>query len=340
LAHTARAAAGKRSILIFGENELQQTQFVMRPEEGGYGIDGLWNDDFHHACRVAATGYAEAYYGDYAGSPRELISALRLNYLYQGQWNARQTKYRGTPSRNVAAPHFVHFLQNHDQVSNSTRGLRTHLLTSPGRHRALTALLLLGPQTPMLFMGQEFAASNPFLYFADHEADLAALVRQGRHEFMEQFPSIIGFDSISPLPDPADPSTFEISKLNWDESRRNVEQIALHRDLIALRKEDTVFSRQDQRMIEGSVAGPEAFILRWFEDTGDDRLGLFNLGRELDFHPLSEPLFAPPPDRRWKMFWSSDDPCYGGMGTPPFNETGGLIPGPAAVVFKASQTIY
>ncbi len=167
-------------------------QYVVHPEAGGYGIDGLWNDDFHHACRVAATGNREGYYSDYAGSPQELISAIRLGHLYQGQWNARQGKPRGSQSRNIAAPHFVHFLQNHDQVANSARGLRTHALTTPGRQRALTALLLLGPQTPMLFMGQEFAASNPFLYFADHEPELAKLVCQGRCTFMSQFPSFAG----------------------------------------------------------------------------------------------------------------------------------------------------
>ena len=121
-------------------------------------------------------GTSEAYYRDYAGTPQELISAIRHGHLYQGQWNARQAKPRGRPSANVSAANFVHFLQNHDQVANSAAALRTHLLTTPGRHRALTALLLLGPQTPMLFMGQEFSASNPFYYFADHEPELAKLV--------------------------------------------------------------------------------------------------------------------------------------------------------------------
>ncbi|HEY3395755.1 MAG TPA: malto-oligosyltrehalose trehalohydrolase [Lacipirellulaceae bacterium] len=335
LTRAARAAAGKRSIVIFGENERQQTQYVLPPEDGGYGIDGLWNDDFHHACRVAATGNAEAYYRDYRGSPQELVSAIRLNYLYQGQWNARQAKYRGTPAHDIAAPHFVHFLQNHDQVANSARGLRTHLLTSPGRHRALSALLLLGPQTPLLFMGQEFGASSPFFYFADHEPELAALVRQGRHEFMGQFPRVTGFDSSSPLPDPADSKTFAACRLDWSELARNVELLDLHRDLIALRREDVIFSRQDQRAIEGAVAGPEAFILRWFDEAGNDRLGLFNLGRDVDFSPPSEPLIAPPPDRNWTVLWSSEDPRYGGMGTPAFDEKAWRIPGPAAVIFRA-----
>src|SRR5262249_25098686 len=157
LTRAARAAAGERSIVVFSEDERNRGQQVLATAEGGWGVDGLWNDDFHHACRVAATGHAEAYYSDYTGSPQELISAIRRGYLYQGQWNARQGKIRGCPTGKTPAQHFVHFLQNHDQVANSARGLRPHILGSPGRHRALTALLLLGPETPMLFMGQEFA---------------------------------------------------------------------------------------------------------------------------------------------------------------------------------------
>ena len=132
LARGCGAAAGDRSILIFGENERQQVHYVVHPEAGGYGIDGLWNDDFHHACRVAATGNREGYYSDYSGSPQELVSAIRLGYLHQGQWNARQGKPRGSQSRNIAAPHFVHFLQNHDQVANSAHGLRTHCADHAG----------------------------------------------------------------------------------------------------------------------------------------------------------------------------------------------------------------
>ncbi len=136
LTRTARAAAGKRSIVVFSEDSQNRAHMVLPADEGGWGTDGILNDDFHHSCRVAATGHAEGYYGDYAGTPQELISAIRHGHLYQGQWDARQGKSRGSPSRNVGAPHYVHFLQNHDQVANSASSSRTHLLTTPGRHRA------------------------------------------------------------------------------------------------------------------------------------------------------------------------------------------------------------
>lgn len=336
LTRAARAAAGHQSIVIFSEDERNRCHQVLRPEEGGWGTDGLWNDDFHHSCRVAATGNTEAYYRDYTGTPQELISAIRLGHLYQGQWNVRQGKARGWPTRNITAPHFVHFLQNHDQVANFAHGLRTHLLTSPGRHRALTALLLLGPQTPLLFMGQEFGASAPFFYFADHKPELAELVRAGRMEFLSQFPRLNSLDGDVGLPDPADEGTFVQSKLNWDECDLSSPTMQLHRDLLRLRREDAVFARQDRSAIEGAVIGPEAFLLRWCDEAGDDRLVLFNLGRDFDWYPVAEPLVAPPANRHWELLWSSDDPRYGGPGTAKFDNKNWPVPGHAAVVFRAT----
>src|SRR5205823_2270699 len=135
---------------------------LIRPlEKGGYGLDAVWNDDFHHAAHVALTGHSEAYYSDYRGSPQEFISAAKYGYLYQGQRYSWQKKRRGTLSFGLPATAFVNFIENHDQVANSGRGERVHQLTSPGRHRAMTALVLLLPGTPLLFQGQEFAASAP-----------------------------------------------------------------------------------------------------------------------------------------------------------------------------------
>jgi maltooligosyltrehalose trehalohydrolase len=340
LTRAARAAAGDRSIVVFSEDEKNRCNQIFPCEKGGWETDGLYNDDFHHACRVAATGNNEAYYRDFTGSPQELISAIRFSHLFQGQWNARHERVRGVPTGRIPAHHFIHQLQNHDQVANSARGLRTHLLTSPGRHRALTALLLLGPQTPMLFMGQEFGAATPFLYFADHEPELAELVHHGRREFMRQFPRIKSWSDVADLRRPAEEQTFLESKLNWDECQVNLHMVDLHRDLLRLRKTDATFSRQNRRAIEGSVIGPEAFVLRWLDDeSGDDRLMLFNLGRDFDWHPVAEPLAAPPLGRQWSLIWSSEDPRYGGMGTPHFDGKHWPVPGHAAAVFAARELL-
>jgi maltooligosyltrehalose trehalohydrolase len=337
LTRVARAAAAERSIVVFAENEQQLIKHVEPSAQGGYGIDGLWNDDFHHACRVAATGHAEFYYADYSGSPQELLSALRWGYLYQGQWNARQNRCRGSQARRIPAKRFVHFLQNHDQVANSAKGLRLHLLTSPGRSRALTALLLLGPQTPMLFMGQEFGAASPFLYFADHEVDIAKLVREGRWEYLRMFPRTTSFESMGVLPDPSDRCTFAASKLDWKECELNAEALLLHRDLLRLRREDTIFARQDATLIEAAVLGSECGLVRWCDEADDDRLLIFNLGRDFPRRPSAEPLMAPPPGKSWQLYWSSEDPKYGGTGTGKLNTQDWTLPGHAAMVLRAAS---
>ena len=314
LAERARAAAGTRSIYITAENEPQHAEFARPPARGGMGVDALWNDDFHHSAVVAATGFSEAYYSETRGTPQELISALKWGFLYQGQFYAWQKKRRGHAALDLPATAFVQFLQNHDQVANSARGQRLHQLTTPGRYRALTALMLLTPCTPLLFMGQEFAASAPFLYFARHEDELNVLIRKGRHEFMTQFPNIASEDGGKLLASPADEETFRRCKLDHAERERNAHVVALHRELLRLRREDPVFSRCDARRMHGAVLGAEAFLLRFPGEDGDDRLVLVNLGATLPLYPMPEPLLAPPDGCRWQLLWNSEDARYGGNG--------------------------
>src|SRR5206468_882209 len=157
----------------------------------------------------------------------------------------------------------VTFLQNHDQVANSARGWRCHVLTSPGRYKAMTALMLLGPGTPMLFQGQEFAASSPFFYFADHQQELAKLVYQGRVEFLAQFHSIATPEMQAYLPDPADPATFERSKLDFSEREQHAEMYMLHRDLLRLRREEPVFHAPRRRRWSGPWSRGFGVALFW-----------------------------------------------------------------------------
>jgi maltooligosyltrehalose trehalohydrolase len=312
-----RSAAGRRSVLLVGENEPQNTTLLRAPAEGGCGLDAVWNDDFHHTALVALTGKIDAYYSDYRGSPQELISAAKYSFLYQGQFYRWQQKRRGTPTYGFASTRFVNFIENHDQLANSAVGARTAAVTSPGRHRAMTALLLLGPQTPMLFQGQEFAASTPFLYFADHKADLASQVRKGRGEFLAQFPNVALAEIRSRLPDPSDPSTFDRCKLDFAERQRHAAAYALHRDLLRLRRDDPVIRAHAAHGIDGAVLGDAAFVLRFFGGDGDDRLLVVNLGLAIRVEPAPEPLLAPPRDATWSIVWTSDSPEYGGTGTPP-----------------------
>ena len=317
--HAAARSLGKRAY-VSAENETQHTRLVRESKQGGYGCDALWNDDFHHTARVAATGRREAYYHDYLGTPQELISALRWGYLYQGQHYHWQKKKRGSPALGLSAHHFITYLQNHDQVANSLAGQRLGQLCEPALWRALTALWLLSPPTPLLFQGQEFGASAPFLYFAQHPPDLAKLVRAGRREFLIQFPSIAAPEAAATLPDPADRATFERCKLDFSEREQNAPLYALHKDLLALRREQDAFREQRAESMYGAVLSERAFLLRFFSPTGD-RLVLVNLGSELELNPAPEPLLAPPGGSSWRVLFCSEDMKYGGSGfATPHNE--------------------
>jgi maltooligosyltrehalose trehalohydrolase len=339
LSRSMREAAHPRKVFIVAENEPQQTKLVRPSEEGGYGLDGLWNDDFHHSARVAMTGHNEAYYTDYLGKPQELISAVKYGYLYQGQRYTWQAKRRGAPSWGIDPARFVVYIQNHDQIANSGRGVRVHHVTTPGRFRAITALTLLAPGTPMLFQGQEFGASSPFFFFADHEQRIRGLVWEGRIQSLGQFPSLAQSEMRPYHVDPGDIATFERSKLDLSERQTHVAIYQLHKDLLRLRRQDPVFRAQKPGAVDGAVLADEALVLRYFGaplgTPGDDRLVIVNLGMDLKLEPAPEPLLAPPEGRVWELLWSSESPCYGGCGTAPVDSgLGWRIPGHSAVVMR------
>ncbi len=335
LVRAARAAAPGRRTYFVAENEPQSARIVRSADHGGYGLDALWNDDLHHSAHVALTGHNEAYYSDYAGAPQELVSAMKHGFLYQGQRSSWQKAARGSPALDLEPHRFVSYLENHDQIANSARGERLHVRASRGRHRALATLALLGPSTPMLFQGDEFAASSPFLYFADHEPELAASVRAGRRTFLSQFPSIARPDMTACLAPPDDPATFRRCKLDFAERGRHAGAYAFHRDALALRGRDPVF--REPAWIDGAVLSGSAFVIRFFGTApGEDRLVLVNLGVDARLGRIPEPLLAPPEGRRWELLLSSEDPRYDGTGTPPLERDGEwYLLGEAALVLGA-----
>jgi maltooligosyltrehalose trehalohydrolase len=337
LAEAARGAAGKRRLLLVAENEPQNVRLVRPASQGGHGLDALWNDDFHHSVMVRLTGHNEAYYSDYCGTSSELVAAVKRGFLYQGQLSRWQQAPRGTPTTGLPAAAFVTFLQNHDQVANSARGDRIDRLTSPARLRAMTALWLLAPQTPMFFQGQEFAASAPFRYFADNAPEQARRVADGRAEFLRQFPSIAAQeDQNIPLPDPADRDNFTRCKLDMNERQTHKEQYALHIDLLRMRREHPLFRRQAADRLDGAVIGEDGCVLRYFAEDGADLLLVVNFGSDLILAPVPEPLLAPPRNHFWRALWNSNDRKYGGTGVPALEiESGWRIPGEAAVVLEA-----
>jgi maltooligosyltrehalose trehalohydrolase len=331
IAEAVRGEGGDRTLFLVAENETQETRLVRQRGGGGYGLDALWNDDFHHSAKVVATGRAEAYYNGYRGSAQEFISAAKYGFLYQGSWYRWQRRRRGSPAFDLGAPNFVQFLENHDQTANSLRGARLHQLTSASRNRALTALLLLSPQIPLLFQGQEFGASAPFLYFADHQIELRKQVAKGRRKFLEQFPSVASPEAAPVLADPGEKQTFLRCKLDLREREANHALYRLHEDLLRLRREDLAVRAPVH--LDGAVLGDRAFVLRYFAQDGADRILVVNLGIDLWVDPAPEPLLAPIERHGWRILWSSESPNYGGTGTAALETTANwIIPGETAVL--------
>ena len=339
--HAAREAAGWRSIILIAENDLQEAKMVRQrdsesrlqaahrgpdtspdrvnaelqtaPSEMGDGLDAMWNDDFHHSAIVALTGQNVGYFTDYSGKPQEFISAAKYGFLYQGQALSWRKVLRGTPAFRVPVEDFVCFIENHDQIANTGTGHRPRFQTSPGGYRAIAALLLLGPWTPLLFQGQEFGASTPFLFFADvGDAGVRDAIRKGRAELLAPFLSFSAEETLKSLPAPDDPETFLRCKLDFSAREKNREFYNLHIDLLKLRREDSRFRLQQSDGIDGAVLGPMSFVLRYFSESNDDRLLLVNLGERHVLKLASEPLLAPPRGGRWETLWTSDSRRYGG----------------------------
>jgi maltooligosyltrehalose trehalohydrolase len=313
------AAGGGRKTIVVAEDEPCRARIVRPVARGGCGLDAVWNDDFHHAARAAATGRREAYLSGVHGTAQELVSAVLRGPLFQGQWHAWKDERRGMPAWGAPAERFVAYLENHDQVANGGLGERLCTLVAPGRWRALTTLLLLAPATPMLFQGQEFGSTAPFVFFADHEGELAELVAKGRAELMGRFPSV---REVAARIVPHDPAWFERCKLDPAEREQNDAPRALHVELLRIRREEPAFAAQRAEGIAGAILADGALALRFAPGTGDDRLLLVNLGVDLDLETVAEPLLADPEGAGWRVLFSSEDPRWGGHGTPPLRADG------------------
>ncbi|MHB8587401.1 MAG: malto-oligosyltrehalose trehalohydrolase [Candidatus Dormibacteraceae bacterium] len=235
LAREVRALGDElhRATFVIAESDLNDPRFVRARNAGGYGLDAAWSDDWHHAMHATLTGERTGYYEDF-GSPEILGKALRQGWAYDGEWSAHRQKIRGGSTAGLPAHAFVVAVQNHDQVGNRASGDRLGALVEEGALKAAAALLLTAPFTPMLFQGEEWAASSPFQYFTDHaDPGLGKAVSEGRRREFARF----GWDP-DRIPDPQDPGTFDRSKLRWGELDRPFHRRMLewYRELVRLRR--------------------------------------------------------------------------------------------------------
>lgn len=239
----ALASAVGRPLWLIAESDLNDPRIVRRREVGGYGMDAQWSDDFHHALHAVLTGEQAGYYADF-GALGDLAAALERVFVKDGRWSSFRERHHGRPATGLSGHRFLGYLQTHDQVGNRAVGDRMSQLVSHERVKIGAALVLTAPFVPMLFAGEEWAASTPFQYFTDHaDPELGRAVREGRRSEFAAF----GWDPEA-IPDPQDPATFERSKLDWSEPGEgaHAEMLDWYTSLIALRR-----SRPD--LLDGRV---------------------------------------------------------------------------------------
>jgi maltooligosyltrehalose trehalohydrolase len=222
-----------RRLFVIAESCLNDPRPIRSVEAGGYGLDAAWSDDFHHALHTVLTGERSGYYEDF-GDLAHLAAAWEQGYVYDGRFSPHRGRRHGRPVKDLPGHRLLGYLQNHDQVGNRAAGERSAALMSTGRLKIGAALVLTAPFVPLLFAGEEWAASSPFLYFTDHtDADLGQAVSEGRRREFASF----GWDPTDG-PDPQDLSTFERSKLDWAERGKepHASMLDWHRSLVALRR--------------------------------------------------------------------------------------------------------
>lgn len=232
----ARAAAPGREILLYAEDHGNDASFVAASESGGHGFDGIWADDLHHHLRRRVAGDNEGYFADFDGGMERIARTLERGWHRDGS-EASGPLAQGTDPDPLDYGRFVVCIQNHDQIGNRAFGDRIHHQVSDGVYRALSALLILAPHTPLLFMGQEWAASAPFQFFTDHNAELGRFVTEGRRREFAAFSAFLDPSNRERIPDPQALTTFQASRLDWDEhaQARSASVLAFYRSLLALR---------------------------------------------------------------------------------------------------------
>ncbi len=325
----ARASAPGRRVVVIAEDERNDTRLVRPKEKGGYGLDGVWADDFHHQMRRAFAGDSEGYYADYTGTMEDLARTLRQGWFYEGQVSQVHGHTRGTPAKEAQPWQLVHCIQNHDQVGNRAHGERLGADVSPAAFRAMSALLLLSPYTPLLFMGQEWNASSPFLYFTDHNEELGKLVTEGRRKEFAGFTRFSG----DTVPDPQAVETFTRSKLDWNEAGRpeHAGVLALYRELLRLRATDPALKTNRRGHFDARPIGEHGLLLERRGPQGALHV-ILNVRGTLE-HRLPER----PSGHVQVVLWT-EAPRFGGTSQEAPLRSGGVrLEGPSAVVVRVTD---
>jgi maltooligosyltrehalose trehalohydrolase len=337
LVERARASVRHRPILLVAEDERNLASIVRPAEEGGWGLDAVWADDFHHQVRRLSAGDRDGYYEDYTGTTAELASTVRHGWFYRGQYSRHLAKPRGTDPAGVPLHRLIVCIQNHDQIGNRPFGRRLNHQISPALYRALSALLLFVPETPLLFMGQEWAASTRFLFFTDHHPELGRLVTQGRREEFSRFEAFVDPVIRLTIPDPQAAATFESSRLRWTELEdpAHAGVLELYRELIRLRRSHPAL----QPGQDVDVVAPDEASLVLVRRAGPHVL-LLVLSTRASRHVDLGPWCACAPSGRWELALTTEEARFVGPGEREDPATATVedlhlhVAGPASVILR------
>ena len=312
---------------VIAEDERNEPRLLLPPARGGFGLDGVWADDFHHVLRVMLTGEREGYYANYEGTPAELAHTLSHGWLFRGQPQPTSGKSRGADPGDAAPQQFVYCISNHDQVGNRAFGERLGQMISPAAYRAASALLCLVPQTPLLFMGQEWSASTPFQFFTDHNDELGRLVTEGRRKEFSHFAAFRDPGVRQTIPDPQAEGTFANSKLRWAElhERGHAGVLLLYREFLELRQTHPALrarSREDWLVVELD----SGILALLFGRAGNFRCAiLVDLRGGHAMPSFDHPRLTPGEGRDWQPLISSNEARFGGGDRALFTEPTTLV---------------
>jgi len=270
LSQRVRSSTPNKPVLLIAEDHRNLTTIAQPVERGGLGLDGVWADDFHHQIRRFLAGDHEGYYRDYTGLMADLVETIDRGWYYRGQQSVHLGAARGTDARPLDPRAFVVCIQNHDQIGNRAFGERLNTQIPLAAFRAASTLLLMLPETPLLFMGQEWAATSPFLYFTDHEEELGRLVTEGRRKEFRHFLAFVDVESRNRIPDPQAATTFDASHLDWTELERpdHAATLALYRALLALRRTEPALRARSRGQYHVAARGEDALVLERTDPTG------------------------------------------------------------------------
>ena len=341
LALAVRASVTNRTVLLMAEDERNLNTIVRPLDEGGWGLDAVWSDDFHHQIRRLSAGDRDGYYQDFSGSVTDLATTVRRGWFYTGQHSAYVGAPRGTDPTGIALNRMVFCIQNHDQVGNRPFGSRLHHRIDPPLFRAVTAVLLFAPETPLLFMGQEWAASSPFLYFTDHNAELGRLVTEGRRREFSRFAAFADEKTRARIPDPQAEATYAASRLLWDEidAADHAAVRRLYQALLTLRRREPAL-----RSPEGAAVvalGEHGLAITRTSGAGEAHLLLACLGAPATVDARQS--VAPDSAGLWEVVLTTEDDAFVAMSehdpsdtTPPSIDGHGLATfhRPGAVILR------